>query len=102
MYPWVENDLGGRIWALSVISVLFEGFTLPEQVNSAHNMQNEDEIDATAWFTETVVLMNPFKVLLSKNVLECDYSDTVNKNENKENMQIPIFLVKCWLSLGMD
>ena len=60
------------------------------------------KLDATAWFTETVVLMNPFKVLLSKNVLECDYSDTVNKNENKENMQIPIFLVKCGLSLGMD
>ena len=36
--------MGARIWALSVNSVLFEGFTLPEQVNSAHNMQNEDEI----------------------------------------------------------
>ena len=60
------------------------------------------KLDAIAWLTETVVLMNPFKVLLSKNVLECDYSDTVNKNENKENMQILIFLVKCPSSLGMD
>ena len=103
MYPWVENDLGGRIWALSVSSVLFEGFTLPEQVNSAHNMQNEHEIGYNCMVywnnSSNESIKSPSEQKCSSVWL---FRYAVNKNENKENMQIPIFLVKCRCSLGMD
>lgn len=39
----VENDQEGKIWS-SVNMVLLEVFTLTEQVNAAHNRQNEYEI----------------------------------------------------------
>lgn len=51
--------------------------------------------------------MNPHKVLSKNVLLQCDlFRYTVNKNENKENMQIPIFLrnvdlVLVWIKSGI-